>query len=125
MTSDPYAGIMFPVKATVVEGCGPGCRAPHPAGTTWLMKGVPPGICSFAFNAMFPVFWALRFGGSDPAEPDPDQMHVTCNVPGCGARFRVERISNDEAAELLAIANTITLEDLARTIPTGLSRKVA
>jgi uncharacterized repeat protein (TIGR04076 family) len=122
---DPYEGVMFPVKATVLEGCGPGCRAPHPAGQTWLLRGVPPGICSFAFNAIFPVYWTLRFGGADPAEANPDQMHVTCNVPGCGARFRVERISAEESAELFAAANLITLDDLVRTFPSGLSRKIA
>jgi uncharacterized repeat protein (TIGR04076 family) len=123
--SNPYEGVMFPVKATVLEPCGSGCRAPHPAGQAWLMRGVPAGICSFAFNAMFPVYWTLHFGGTDPAEANPDQMHVTCNVPGCGARFRVERISTAEADQMAADANLITLDDLAKTFPAGLSRKVA
>jgi uncharacterized repeat protein (TIGR04076 family) len=121
---NPYEGIMFPVKATVVVGCGQGCRVGHSAGQTWLMRSVPPGICSFAFNAMFPAYWTLRFGGSDPGEPNPDQMTVTCAVPNCGAQFRIERISDDEAAELRAVADAISLEELAATIPTGLSRKV-
>lgn len=123
--SNPYEGVMFPVKATVLEACGPSCRAPHPAGQSWLIKGVPAGICSFAFNSIFPVYWTLHFGGSDPAEPNPDQMHVTCNVPGCGARFRVERVSDAEAANLLAEANLITVDDLLKSFPTGLSRKTA
>ena len=121
---NPYAGVLFPVKATVETGCGPGCRAPHRAGQSWYLRGVPPGICSFAFNAMFPAYWTLHFGGSDPAEPDPDQMHATCAQAGCGARFRLERISEAEANELQAQASAISLEDLAKTIQSGLSRKV-
>jgi hypothetical protein len=70
------------------------------------------------------VYWTLRFGGVDPAEPNPDQMHAACSVPGCGARFRVERITADEAAELLAAASLVTLDDLAKSFPTGLSRKL-
>lgn len=122
---NPYEGVMFPVKATVITGCGAGCRAPHQAGQAWLLRGVPPGICSFAFNAIFPVYWTLHFGGRDPAEPNPEQMHVTCSGQNCGARFRVERISAAEAAELQAVADSISLDDLAATIPTGLSRKIS
>jgi uncharacterized repeat protein (TIGR04076 family) len=121
---NPYEGIMFPVKATVVAPSGQACRAPHREAQTWLMKGVPPGICSFAFNAMFPVYWTLRFGGRDPAEENPDQMSVACPVPGCDAQFCIERIGDEEAGQLAAAAATVSLEELASTIPSGLSRKV-
>jgi uncharacterized repeat protein (TIGR04076 family) len=121
---NPYEGIMFPAKGTVVTASGPGCRVGHAEGQTWLLKGVPPGICSFAFNAMFPAYWTLRFGGSDPSEANPDQMHVTCSAVGCGAQFRIERVSDEEAAHLREAASLITLDDLARTIPSGLSRQV-
>ena len=87
------------------------------------MRGVPAGICSFAFNVMFPAYWALRFAGSDPAESNPDALHVSCSYPNCGARFRLERISEDEAAQLEANANRITVDDLLATFPNGLSRK--
>ena len=43
----------------------------------------------------------------------------------CGARFRVERVSDVEAAELLAAASLVTLDDLAKSFPTGLSRRLA
>ncbi len=116
-----FEGVMFPVKATVVTGCGPACRAPHETGKVWHMRSTPPGICSFAFNAMFPAYWTLRFGGTDPAEADPDAMHVGCSVPGCHAQFRVERISEAEAQELQAQASLITLDDLLSSFPEGLS----
>ncbi len=122
---NPYEGVMFPVKTTVVEACGAGCRAPHAAGQAWLIKGVPPGICSFAFNTIFPVYWTLHLGGAVPSAHNPVQMHASCSVPGCVARFLVVRVSAAEAAELLAVANTITLEDLVKTFPTGLSRKLS
>ncbi len=88
------------------------------------MKGVPPGICSFAFNAMFPAYWTLRFGGADPSEENPDQMHVTCSGRDCGAMFRMERIPEEEATMLHEATSLITLDDLVRTVPSGLSRKV-
>ncbi len=116
---------MFPVKATVIEACGPGCRAPHPAGQVWYMRSVPPGICSFAFNVMFPAYWTLRFGGTDPAEANPDEMHVACGQPGCGARFRLERIAAEEAEALEAQASLITIDSLLERFPTGLSQKTA
>ena len=121
---DLYEGIIFPVKATVLTSAGQGCRVGHPVGQCWLLKGVPPGICSFAFYAMFPANWTLLFGGSDPNESDPDQMRVTCPAPDCGAQFLVQRISNDEAAQLAEAAKVITLDDLLKTIPAGLSRQV-
>lgn len=122
--SNPYQGIMFPVKGTVVEACGPACSVNHPVGTSWLLRGLPAGICSWAFNSIFPAYWTLRFGGVDPNEPNPDQMHVVCGRMGCHARFRIERISEAEAEAKRAAANLITLEDLEKSIPVGLSRRV-
>lgn len=118
-----FEGLMFPVKATVTKGCGPGCRAPHEAGQVWYMRSTPAGICSFAFNAMFPAYWTLRFGGTDPAEENPDAMNVGCSQPDCGAQFRVERVSESEAAELQAAADLITTESLEHSFPDGLSKR--
>lgn len=120
---DEFEGLMFPVKATVTKGCGAGCRVPHEAGQTWYLRSTPPGICSFAFNAMFPAYWTLRFGGTDPAEENPDAMHVGCSQPGCSAQFRVERISDAEAEARRAQADLITTQTLEKTIPKGLSRR--
>ena len=123
--ANPFEGVMFPVKATTVVASGQSCRVTHAKEQSWLMKGVPPGICSFAFNAMFPAYWTLRFGGSDPQSDDPDQMFVTCSVPECGATFCLERIDDEEAAELARQASLITLEQLTESIPKGLSRKIS
>lgn len=120
---DEFEGLMFPVKATVTTGCGTGCRVPHEAGQIWYLRSTPPGICSFAFNAIFPAYWTLRFGGADPSEEDPDAMHVSCSQRGCGAQFRVERISKSEAEALQAQADGITTESLQQTFPIGLSRR--
>lgn len=123
-TENPYEGIMFPVKATVIEKCGDGCRVKHDVGQTWYMRGVPAGICSFAFQAMFPAYWTLRFGGTDPNEENPDQMHAMCGRWNCGAAFRLERISQTEAEELEQARQEVSLDDLLATIPDGLSRRV-
>jgi uncharacterized repeat protein (TIGR04076 family) len=122
--SNPYEGIMFPVKATVITGCGGGCRVQHGVGQTWYMRGVPAGICSFAFQAMFPAYWTLRFGGIDPNEANPDQMHVACERAGCVAQFRLERISAEEAATLQQAMEMISVDDLLASIPAGLSKRV-
>lgn len=102
---NPYEGVMFPVKTTVIRDCGPGCTVKHKAGKSWYMRGLPSGICSFAYQAMFPAYWTLRFGGADPNEEKPDQIHVTCSRAGCEARFLIERISDEEAAELQKAAS--------------------
>ena len=122
--SNPYEGVLFPVKAIVLTSASEGCRVRHPVGQSWLLRSVPPGICSFAFNTMFPAYWTLLFGGSDPHESDADQMHVTCQAAGCGAQFLVQRISDEEAIRMEEAARLISLEDLARTIPSGLSKRV-
>ncbi len=119
-----FEGLMFPVKATVTKGCGAGCRVSHDVGQVWLMRSTPPGICSFAFNAMFPAYWTLRFGGSDPREDNPDVMHVGCSQPACGAQFRVERIAESEAEEFQVQADNNTTEELQKSFPVGLSRRI-
>ena len=124
MMGNDFEGLMFPVKATVTKGCGSGCRVSHKAGQVWFMRSTPPGICSFAFNALFPAYWTLRFGGSDPVEDNPDVMHVGCSQPGCGAQFRVERVSDTEAEELQKQSDLITTEELRNSIPVGLSRRI-
>lgn len=121
---NPYEGIMFPVKATVVKECGPGCTIKHEAGQSWYLRGLPAGICSFAYQAIFPSYWISRFGGVDPHEENPDQIHVNCHRAGCGAGFLIERISDEEAAQLHEAANLVTLDDLVKSIPQGLSRQV-
>ena len=123
MMGNNFEGLMFPVKTTVTKPCGEGCRVPHPEGKVWHMRSTPPGICSFAFNVIFPAYWTLRFGGTDPSEENPDAMHVGCAQPGCGAQFRVERVSEAEAEALQAQADGITTEELQEEFPDGLSRR--
>jgi len=99
---NPFEGIMFTVKATIIKSCGPGCPLMHEVGQSWILRGLPSGMCSFAYQAIFPGYWTLRFGGSDPNEENPDQIHVTCGRAGCEARFRIERVSDMEAKKLQA-----------------------
>lgn len=123
MAENPYEGVMFPVKATVSGGSGEGCRARHAPGQEWFMKGVPAGICSFAFNAMFPAYWTLRFGGRDPAEADPDAINVKCSNANCAATFRLTRISGEEAEQLERQSNAIAPAEIP-VIGSGVSRRV-
>ena len=122
--NNPYEGVMFPVKATLLKEGGPGCKINHQVGQSWLLRGLPAGICSFAYQAIFPMYWTLRFGGVDPSEVNPDQIHVKCGRAGCEAQFLIERISDEEASQLQEVANLIKLEDLEKSIPEGLSKQV-
>jgi len=95
-----YEGVMFKVKGTVLSKGGETCAVQHEKGESWLMRGIPEGICSHAFAAMFPAYWVLRFGGKDPNEENPDEIHVQCSRKSCGATFLLERISDEEAARM-------------------------
>ena len=41
----------------------------------------PAGLCSWAFNSLYPFATALRFGGSLPWEPVPGRALVSCPDP--------------------------------------------
>jgi uncharacterized repeat protein (TIGR04076 family) len=123
VAAPPLEQVVFPVKATVLSTAGAGCPVGHPVGQTWLLKGVPAGICAFAFNAMFPAYWTLLFGGDDPRTTETGAMQVTCSAAGCGAAFSVKRVPASEAAGLEANANLISLEELQKTIPARVSRQ--
>ena len=56
------------------------CGAGHKVGDKWTIEGIttPEGMCLLAVQAMFPNFWALKFGGILPWEPDSDVAKVAC-----------------------------------------------
>ncbi len=65
------------------------CDAAHREGQEFDLSGVfnvgtsPDGkaICPSAFNAAYPYWRTLRFGGGFPWEKDKDRVHVACPDP--------------------------------------------
>ena len=72
---------MSDIIAKVISQKGT-CAAGHKAGDNFTIgQKTPPGLCSWAFNSLFPFAEALQFGGSFPWEKDPDKATVACPDP--------------------------------------------
>lgn len=55
------------------------CHSGHKIGDEWVFNDMtPPGICSLAFNAIYPIALALKFGATFPWQDDPDVMTAAC-----------------------------------------------
>jgi len=69
---------MAKVVARVIsqKGC---CSAGHKVGEEFIMEDhVSPGICTWAFYAIFPFMAVLQYGGTFPWEKDPGKTTVAC-----------------------------------------------
>jgi len=68
------------------------CSAGHKAGDKFLIgQTTPPGLCSWAFNALFPFAEVLEFGGSFPWENDKNKARVACPDPDNPVIFELRR----------------------------------
>ncbi len=55
------------------------CHSGHQIGDEWVFNYMtPPGMCSLAFNALYPFALTLQFGGTFPWQDDPDVVQVAC-----------------------------------------------
>jgi len=55
------------------------CHSGHQIGDEWVFNYMtPPGMCSLAYNALYPVALTLLFGGTFPWQDDPDVITVSC-----------------------------------------------
>jgi len=55
------------------------CHSGHQIGDEWVFNYMtPPGMCSLAFNAIYPVAMVLQFGGMFPWQDDPDVVQASC-----------------------------------------------
>ena len=58
------------------------CMAGHKVGDKFTIgQQTPPGLCSWAFHALFPFAEVLQFGGSFPWEKDKAKATVACPDP--------------------------------------------
>jgi uncharacterized repeat protein (TIGR04076 family) len=68
------------------------CEAGHKVGDEFEVgEMTPPGVCSFAFCALWPFAVGLQSGGTYPWEKDPDKSVVACPDPDNPVWFELER----------------------------------
>ena len=83
---------MTEVVARVISQKGT-CEAGHKVGDEFVIgEKTPPGVCSWAYYALFPFAEVLQFGGAFPWESDPDRTTVACPDPGNPVVFELKRI---------------------------------
>ena len=69
---------MHKIIARVISQKGT-CEAGQKVGDEFVIdQTTPPGMCSWAFHAIFPFAEVLQFGGSFPWEKDSDKAVVAC-----------------------------------------------
>lgn len=55
------------------------CHSGHKIGDEWVFNYMtPPGMCSLAYNAIYPAAMVLQFGGMFPWQDDPDVVQLSC-----------------------------------------------
>ncbi|HEX7364591.1 MAG TPA: TIGR04076 family protein [Dehalococcoidia bacterium] len=82
----------YEVSATVISQKGT-CQAGHKVGDEFrIADKTPPGMCPWAFYALFPFISALVFGGSFPWEKDKDKATVACPDPANPVVFELKRL---------------------------------
>ena len=69
----------YPIAVKVISQKGD-CSAGHKTGDAWLIRDgkTPPGMCIYAFDAIFTFSRVLALGGTFPWESDPDACTVAC-----------------------------------------------
>jgi uncharacterized repeat protein (TIGR04076 family) len=83
---------MSEIVATVISQKGT-CSAGHKVGDKFVIgQTTPPGLCSWAFNAIFPFAEVLQFGGSFPWENAKDEATIACPDAESATVFRLKRV---------------------------------
>ncbi len=82
----------YRVVARVISQQGT-CAAGHRVGEEFAMEEkTSSGLCSWAFNTLFPFAEVLRYGGTFPWEKDPDKTTVACVDPENPVVFELRRL---------------------------------
>jgi len=70
------------------------CSAGHRLGDEFTLgQETPPGMCAWAFHALFPFAQVLEFGGAFPWEADRDRAAVACPDHTNPVVFELRRIN--------------------------------
>ncbi|MFA5309095.1 MAG: TIGR04076 family protein [Dehalococcoidales bacterium] len=68
------------------------CHYGHQVGDEWVFDyATPPGMCSLAYNAIYPAALALYYGAVFPWTEDPDVIMLSCPDVEVGNRFELCR----------------------------------
>jgi uncharacterized repeat protein (TIGR04076 family) len=81
----------YEVTIKLVRNNAP-CHFGHKIGDEWVFDNrTPAGMCSSAYNAVYPMALVLLTGGSFPWQQDPDVMTVACPDPEVNNIFEIRR----------------------------------
>ncbi|MGD1120123.1 MAG: TIGR04076 family protein [Dehalococcoidales bacterium] len=68
------------------------CHNGHKIGDEWVFDYVtPPGLCSLAYNALYPIALGLQFGATFPWSADPDVVTICCPDGEVNNHFELRR----------------------------------
>ena len=69
------------------------CALGHKVGDEWVIEEkTPEGICSAAYNTLYPDIRVLMFGGALPWETDPDVATLACPDADNPVVFELRRL---------------------------------
>lgn len=72
------------------------CHSSHQVGDEWVFQYMTPGgMCSLAYNAIFPMALSLQFGATFPWQNDPDIVRVCCPDTEVQNIFELRRIPKE------------------------------
>lgn len=82
------------------------CNQGHQIGEEWLWEDkVPAGLCTFAFNALFPFAQVLKYGGNFHWQDNPDVLTQACPDWEVNNTFEMRRIpETGEKAKLYKVS---------------------
>jgi uncharacterized repeat protein (TIGR04076 family) len=69
------------------------CHVGHRIGDEWLFDyTTPAGMCSLAFNAIYPMLIAFKYGATFPWQEEPDKIIASCPDSDVNNVFELKRI---------------------------------
>jgi uncharacterized repeat protein (TIGR04076 family) len=72
------------------------CHIGHQVGDEWVFDYMTPGgICSLAYNAIYPIALALQFGATFPWQDDPDVIQASCPDAEVNNVFELRRVPKE------------------------------
>ncbi len=68
------------------------CHSGHKIGDEWVFNYMTPAnMCSLAYNALYPIAFALQFGARFPWSKDPDVVSICCPDAEVNNLFELRR----------------------------------
>jgi uncharacterized repeat protein (TIGR04076 family) len=82
----------YEVTIRLVRNQSP-CHSGHKIGDEWGFNYMTPGgMCSLAYNAIYPAALVLRFGGTFPWQENPDVVELSCPDAEVNNVFQLRRV---------------------------------